>query len=209
MLDEDDRPLPPSSFLSVAERLGLISMIDSWVAEEAIRLVADQEKAGTSLTVNVNISGKSVGDPALMDVIDRTLRETQVNPARLVFEVTETAAIANLEEAKAFAEKAADARLPVRAGRLRHRLRILLLPEAHSLRLPEDRRRLHPRVQRQHDRHAGGGGDRRDCEGMGKKTVAEFVQSPLVAQQLRASGVNYAQGYQLGAPRPVSALFAA
>ena len=46
------------------------------------------------------------------------------------------------------------------------------------------------------------------AKGMGKKTVAEFVQSPKMAESLRMSGVNYAQGYQLGAPRPVSALFA-
>jgi len=209
MLDEDDRPLPPSSFLSVAERLGLISRIDSWVAEEAIRLVADQAKAGVSLTLNVNISGKSVGDPALMEVIDRTLSETQVNPSQIVFEVTETAAIANLEEAKAFAEK-----LRVRGCQFALDDFGTGFGSFYYLKhIPFDYLKIDGDFIR------GFRDNTTDtlvveaivaiAKGMGKKTVAEFVQSPLVAEQLRASGVNYAQGYQLGAPRPVSALFAA
>jgi diguanylate cyclase (GGDEF)-like protein len=208
MLDDDDRPLPPISFLSVAERLGLIVRIDAWVVEHAIRLVADQTRMGSALTVNVNISGKSVGDPALVDVIDRTLAETGVNPAQLVFELTETAAIANLEDAKSFAEQ-----LRIRGCQFALDDFGTGFGSFYYLKhIPFDYLKIDGDFIR------GFSNNTTDtlvveaivgiAKGMGKKTVAEFVAGREAAERLRLSGVNYAQGFELGAPEPVASLFA-
>ena len=52
--------------------------------------------------LNVNVSARSIGVPKLVDVVDRALADAHIDPARLVFELTETAAIGNIEQAKTF-----------------------------------------------------------------------------------------------------------
>jgi diguanylate cyclase (GGDEF)-like protein len=95
--------LPPASFLRAAERLGLIHAIDRWVVTTAIRLLA-AGKGPARLPLSANLSAESVaGDLDLLRLIDRDLSETGVDPSMLIFDVTETAAIANIAEARAFA----------------------------------------------------------------------------------------------------------
>src|SRR4029077_732006 len=104
-LPDEDRgdPLPPSVFLYGAERSGLIQAIDGWVVRKAIALIAEHARAGLDLVLNVNLSGKSIGDRKLAAVIEGALAEARIDPSRLILELTETAAISNIEEAKAFA----------------------------------------------------------------------------------------------------------
>src|SRR2546426_12143055 len=59
--------------------------------------------AGLQLVLNVNVSGKSIGDRQLAAVMEDALAEAEIDPARLILELTETAAISNIEEAKGFA----------------------------------------------------------------------------------------------------------
>ncbi|HMI82134.1 MAG TPA: diguanylate cyclase, partial [Solirubrobacterales bacterium] len=86
MLDENDDVIPPSSFLPTAERLGLIAEIDRLVLGKAIEL------AGRSRPIAVNVSGASLGEPALIADVRRAIADG-LNPAWLDFEITETAAI--------------------------------------------------------------------------------------------------------------------
>ena len=103
--DQGGEPLPPSTFLYVAERCGLIQAIDCWVAAKAIAMIAEHQRAGRKLVLHVNLSGKSIGDSKVMALTEDALARTGIDPACLIFEVTETAAIANIEEAKAFAQR--------------------------------------------------------------------------------------------------------
>ena len=95
----------PAQFLQTAERSGAILGIDQWVVREAIRLVAAHRDQGRELAVTVNISGRSVADPALPGFIESHLQETGIDPASLVLEVNETATIANMNHAVTFAAK--------------------------------------------------------------------------------------------------------
>jgi diguanylate cyclase (GGDEF)-like protein/PAS domain S-box-containing protein len=99
MLDESDQLIEPSRFLSSAERYGLISRIDRWVIRRAVGLLRHHP----DLLFSVNISGRSLGDDALLEEIDRCLAGGGVDPGNLIFEVTETAAVANLAQAQRFA----------------------------------------------------------------------------------------------------------
>ena len=99
--DQDGgEPLPPSAFLYGAERFGLIQSIDAWVVRKAIQLVAEHTRAGRDLMLHVNLSGKSIGDPKLAAFVEEALAEAGIDPRRLIFELTETTAIANVEEAR-------------------------------------------------------------------------------------------------------------
>jgi diguanylate cyclase (GGDEF)-like protein/PAS domain S-box-containing protein len=103
MEDEDGELLPPGSFLPSAERSGLIEAIDIWVAREAIRLIASGSNNGHPLRLEVNLSGRTLGDARLLALIEHELTETAIDPGALIFEVTETAATVNLDEAREFA----------------------------------------------------------------------------------------------------------
>ncbi len=206
--NEQGEMLLPSAFLYVAERFGTISALDAWVVQQAIKLIAEQERAGHALTLNVNVSGKSIGNGQLVGVIDRALDEAGADPARLVFELTETAAIGNIENAKTF------------TNHLRERGCQFALDDFGSgfgsfyylKQLTFD----YLKIDGDFIRSLGAnpidelvvGAVVGIAQGMGKKTVAESVGDAEMTKRLRQSGVDYAQGYHIGVPKPVSDVFA-
>ena len=196
--------LPPSGFLYAAERFGLIQAIDGWVVRKAIALIAEHARAGRTLVLNVNLSGNSIGDRRLAALIEEALAETEIDPAQLNFELTETAAIANVEDARVF------------ASRLRGRGCQFALDDFgagfgsfyYLKNFPFDYLKIDGDFIRG---LATSPMDQLVVEaivsiarGMGKKTVAEFVADEETACLLRKIGVDYAQGHHFGMPRPVS-----
>ena len=87
MIGRDGELITPLNFLPAAEKYGLIKEIDRWVIRMAIRHVADGR------CVHVNLSAASMGDPDLLRLIEDELNSTGADPARLTFELTETAVL--------------------------------------------------------------------------------------------------------------------
>jgi len=190
----------PGAFLSTAERFGLIQAIDRWVVTEAIALVERQRRAGRDVLVEVNLSGKSMEDPELPRLVEAELEATGIDPSLLIFEVTETMAIANLDKARELAEGLT--RLGCRFALddfgvgfasfyyLKH------LPISY-LKIDGDFIRDLPR-------------SRTDqlvvkalveiSRGLGIQTVGECVENAEILEMIRAYGVDYAQGWETGRP---------
>jgi hypothetical protein len=160
------------------------------------------------IDVEINISASSIGDPELVAVIERELERTGADPSRLVFEITETALIEKTEVAGRPGRDAARAGLPLRARRLRHRLRRLPLPQGATDGLPQDRPRVRPRRDEQRGRPARDPRDRRARQGFGLQTIGEGVEDEATLELLREFGVDHAQGFHLGRPRRYSPLAA-
>ena len=202
--DQGTDPLLPNAFLYVAERFGLIQALDAWVVRHAIRLIHDLAGRGSQLALSVNLSGRSMGDLKFVGLVEAALDEAGIDPSRQIFELTETTAIGNLEQASVFSS-----RLKVRGCRL-------ALDDFgagsgsfyHLKSLPFDFIKID-------------GGFIRSlvanpmdqlvvqaivtiAQGLGKKTVAEFVAEPETVGLLRKLGVDYAQGYHIGEPRPIT-----
>ena len=201
--DEGGEPLTPSTFLYVAERFGLIQAIDAWVACQAIELIAENERAGRPLVLHVNLSGKSIGDPRVAALTESALTGAGIDPSRLVFELTETAAIANIEETKVFAH-----RLRARGCRLALDDFGAGFGSFYYLKnLPFDYFKIDGDLIR------GLATSPMDqlvvaaivgiARGMGKKTIAEFVTDDETVRLLEKAGVDYAQGYHVGRPQPL------
>ena len=98
MLAPDGTIAPPGAFIPAAEQFGMIGDLDRWVVRRAIELARD------GLAVQVNLSGHSLGDAELRCLVERAIA-AGLPPERLTFEVTETAAIRNIDAARDFAEK--------------------------------------------------------------------------------------------------------
>jgi diguanylate cyclase (GGDEF)-like protein len=82
--------LPPAAFVPVAEETGLIAPIGRFVLREACRQAAAWQVHGAGLTMNVNLSGRQLEDPELVDLVTQLLRDTRLPPRSLVLEITET-----------------------------------------------------------------------------------------------------------------------
>ena len=203
MRDEHGKLIGPDAFLPTAERYGLIHAIDRWVVREAIRVLSNAD--GTPvLPVGVNVSGDSVvSDPRLLEMIERELRNASVDPGLLIFEVTETAAIANMPEATRFARRINELGSSLALDDfgtgfgsfyyLKH------LPVQY-LKLDGEFIQNLPRSEIDaHMVHAIVG----IAQGLGIKTVAESVSDEETIALLRSHGVDYAQGFHVGRPAPV------
>jgi diguanylate cyclase (GGDEF)-like protein/PAS domain S-box-containing protein len=202
MIGDDGEIIPPGAFIDTAERFGLIGEIDRWVVTRAIHLLAD-DNVEDGHRLEVNLSGKSVGDRELPELIEREIALTGIDPARLVFEITETAAIANMELARDFAERLT--RLGCRfalddfgAGfssfyYLKHLPLDYLKIDGDFIRSLTSSDTDQLVVKSIVD----------IARGMGMKTIAEFVEDGETAAMLREMGVDYSQGYFHGRPQPV------
>jgi diguanylate cyclase (GGDEF)-like protein/PAS domain S-box-containing protein len=104
MLADDGSLIVPDTFLYIAEHFDLIQPIDCWVITQACDLLQDAHNAGEPLSLSVNVSGKSLLTEAYADCLAANLNRTGVNPHDLILEITETATIANIHRARAFAQ---------------------------------------------------------------------------------------------------------
>ncbi len=203
MKGERGKLIAPGAFLPAAERFGLIHAIDRWVVARAIRLIADS--MGPIPRVGINLSGESVvGDPELLRMIERELERSSVDPAKLIFEVTETAAIANMPEATEFARGLTDLGCSLALDDfgtgfgsfyyLKH------LPVSYVKLDGEFIQNLPRSEVDEHMVKAIVG----VSQALGIKTVAESVADAETIGLLQKHQVDYAQGYFIGKPAPLS-----
>jgi diguanylate cyclase (GGDEF)-like protein/PAS domain S-box-containing protein len=193
--------IAPGAFLPAAERFGLIHEIDRWVVHGAIQLIA--EAPSPMPPVGINLSGESiVGDPQLLPMIARELEQAAVDPAALIFEVTETAAIANTPEATRFARGLTDLGCSLALDDfgtgfgsfyyLKH------LPVSYVKLDGEFIQNLPRSEVDEHMVKAIVG----VSQALGIKTVAESVADEETIGLLQKHQVDYAQGFHVGKPAP-------
>jgi diguanylate cyclase (GGDEF)-like protein/PAS domain S-box-containing protein len=202
--DSDGSLISPGKFIPVAEAFGLMGAIDRWVVRAAIEVAAAQQAAGDDVRLEVNLSAQSLADPTFPETVEDELRRHGVDPSRLIFEVTETAAIGNFNQAREFIERlralgCAFALDDFGAGYgsfryLKHLPFDLLKIDGDFIRdlprSPRDQMIVRALVQA--------------AQGLGKHTVAEFVSDDETVELLRAWGVDYGQGFHLAEPGPVA-----
>jgi PAS domain S-box-containing protein len=190
--------VPPAAFLPAAEKYGAIRDIDRWVISQAADLAA------RGIDVEINISAASIGDAGLIADIEHELARTGADPSRLVFEITETALIAETKVAVKLAERLRQLGCRFALDDFGsgyggfHYLKYLPMDF-----LKIDRefiRDARTNVADQHVIHAVVGLAR----GFGLKTIAEGVEDQETVDLLRASGVDHAQGFHLGRPAPLA-----
>jgi diguanylate cyclase (GGDEF)-like protein/PAS domain S-box-containing protein len=207
MRDEHGHIVPPGAFLPAVERYNLSQRLDRWVISSALHWLAANPAATARLgRVYVNLSGDSLGDPQLHEFIRATLEATRVAPTKIGFEITETAAIGNLTRAN---QLIADLRRLGCAFSLDD-FGSGVSSFAYLKALTVDWLKIdglfvhnivHDRIDYEMVRSITDIG-----HVMGKKVVAESVESEAVLERLRSIGVDYAQGMALGPPASMAEL---
>ena len=203
-LPDDHHIRAPGAFLPEAERFGLMGEIDRWVLDHAITLAQD---APTPLTVN--ISGPSMADPASQRLILERVAVARLPAGRLILEVTETAAVTNWDTARAFAAElhglGSALALDDFGVAFASFLSLKQLPFDY---IKIDGSFIRDILDDEMDRifvEAIARAARR----LGKRTVAEQVASIEAVSLLRELGIDMAQAYILGEPRPAAVAFTA
>lgn len=202
MIDPDGKEIPPGTFLPAAERYNLASRIDRWVVRAALNWLADvRDERGRPALCGVNLSAQSLGDTGFLDYVRAECARTGVSASRLCFEITETAAIANLDTARRFMDA-------LRSDGARFALDDFgkgLSSFGYLRSLPVDyvkidaqfvRDLLHDPIDLAMVRSIN-----EVARLMNKYTIAEGVESHETLAKLREVGVDYAQGYAIGIPR--------
>lgn len=205
MLDEDDSLIMPGGFLPTAERFGLAADIDQWVIRHAIDLLAHRRATDPALRFSINLSAQSLSLPAIAELITYKIEDTGLDPSALTFEVTETAAIADMNTAVTFLAR-------LRAMGCKTALDDFgsgMSSFAYLSELPIDVVKIDGRFVKNLGRNPV---DQAMVKAMndiahalGKETLGEFVEDEETLRQLKAIGVDYGQGYHIGRPESVAA----
>ncbi len=202
MRDADGGIVLPGSFIDIAEDMGLVTDIDRVIIEKTLRVQVSLNKKGISPSFSVNLSGKELGDEWLLEFLRSRITATGADPGRLIFEITETAAIRELDKAIKFIRELRSLGCSFSLddfGVGFTSFKYLKEMEVDYIKIDGSFiRKLHENKT-----------DRLFvkaitdvAKGMGIKTIAEFVENEEVMQILREYGVDYAQGYFVGKPAP-------
>ncbi|GEM_PF-5847105 len=202
MRDEDGNILLPAAFIETAERFGFIGAIDKLIIEKTMRLQAETWQQGRHLTFAMNLSGKDLGDEELMTFLRSKIVETGAKPEYLVFEITETAAVRDINKAIKFIRdlKSIGCHFSLDDFGVGF-TSFIYLREMDVDYVKIDGvfiKNLHKEYRDQLFVKAISDVAR----GMGIKTTAEFVENEEIIKFLKRLGVDYAQGYAIGKPAP-------
>lgn len=202
--DEAGRIILPDSFIPAAERYGLMTSLDRWVVENVFKLIARCmiERPGRPMAMcAINLSGITIGDDDFLRFLRERFTAYGIPPGMICFEITETSAISNLGSAIRFINelKALGCYFSLDdfcAG---------MSSFAYLKHLPVDFLKIDGsfvkdmlddpinRAMVEVINHIG--------HVMGKRTIAEFVETPHIEQALLEIGVDYAQGYLIERPQ--------
>jgi len=202
MQNDDGSISPPGTFIQVAEQTGLIHSIDHFVLQQGILKQAELDNENNNVSLSLNLSGYAIDDTMLLPLLKRLLSESKANPEHLIFELTETAAVADILQAKELMTQMNtlgcrfsldDFGTGFASFRYMRELPVDIVKIDGSFitdlaRNPDDQLFVKALVD--------------VAKGMGKKTIAEFVENAETLALLHAFGVDYAQGYYIGKPQP-------
>jgi EAL domain-containing protein (putative c-di-GMP-specific phosphodiesterase class I) len=204
MRDRNDNLVSAKAFLPAAERYQLATKIDRWVIRNVFDYFTDHRKRLERLSLcYINLSGSSLSDPQLLGFIESEFVRTAMPPAKVCFEITETAAIANLTVATDFMRRLKECGCKFSLDDFGSGLSSF----AYLKHLPVDFLKIdgffvkdieHDSVDLAMVKSINDIG-----HVLGKKTIAEFVENQMILQTLNGLQVDYAQGYFTGKPKPL------
>ncbi|MGZ8192893.1 MAG: EAL domain-containing protein [Methylobacter sp.] len=205
--DDRNHIIPPGAFLPAAERYNLASAMDRWVISNLLQWIAEKPGFLDNLSLcSINLSGLSMSDESMLAFISEQFSKWEVPTHKICFEITETAAIANLSYATKFINQLREQGCSFSLDDFGSGLSSF----AYLKNLPVDFLKidglfvkdiLDDKVDLAMVKSINEVG-----HVMNKKTIAEFVENEQIFNLLNVLGVDYAQGYGIGKPVPLDDL---
>lgn len=210
MIDPAGESIAPDKFLSAAERYQLGTDIDRWVVQYTLEILSSAAPVLQSQGVcfAVNLSGQSVGDEDFPAFLEARLREYALPPGLLSFEITETAAVANIVRAETLIRRLQDLGHEIALDDFGRGLSSLTYLKS----LPVSELKIDGGLVRDLAGPDPTGNGRSQAmvtaivqlaHAMKLKTTAECVESQDILAAVGTLGVDYGQGFAIGRPRPL------
>jgi diguanylate cyclase (GGDEF)-like protein/PAS domain S-box-containing protein len=204
MHDEDGDIVPPGAFIPAAERYNLMNAVDRWVIDAAFKHISEIQQKGDEGIYSLNLSGNSLNDDELPGYIQQKIGEYRIKTGQLCFEITETAAVFNLEKAS---------RIIRSLKKLGCRFALDdfgsgLSSFSYLKNLPVDFLKIDGSFVKDMNTDPM---NRAIVEAINQvghtlsiRTIAEFVENQDIVNLLRDIGVDFAQGYHFCKPEPLA-----
>jgi diguanylate cyclase (GGDEF)-like protein len=206
MRDEQGNLVQPIEFIPAAERYNMMPAIDRWVVRHVLATVIGRGQVGEHATFALNLSGTTLSDPGFLEFVLGELSSVDIRPGSLCFEITETAAIASLSNVVYFMRELRDRGVRFALDDFGSGLSsfsyLKTLPVEfvkidgqfveNVYRDPVDRSMVEAICQ--------------VARSMGIRTIAERVEKQEALDVLAQIGVDYAQGFLIASPQPISRL---
>ncbi|MBL8501374.1 MAG: EAL domain-containing protein, partial [Nitrosomonas sp.] len=208
MQDKDGSVLSPGEFIPAAEHTGLIHAIDHMVLRKAIAQVAKIYQAGFKVSFSINLSAHAFNDPELLPILKEELTSQDMDPACVMFEITETAALEDLPGARGLMIEIKE----LGCGFVLDDFGVGFSSFYYLRELPVDV----VKIDGSFIRNLSESSDDlilvnalcSVARGFGKKITAEFVESAEILSLIEKMDIDYAQGYYIGKPAPATEFFA-
>lgn len=212
LVDQDGQHVLPTAFIPAAERYNLMPMIDRWVVETFCRHYQNTRRTRTSkdfqYLYNINLSGTSVNTPQFLDFLQEQLARFQVPPETLCFEITETAAISDLDQAAQFMHALRQLGCHFALDDFGRGMSSL----AYLKNLPVNYLKIDGGFVKQlvtsHTDAAIVDCFNHLSHELGIATIAECVENDQTLKKLRTIGVDYVQGFGIAKPQPLRLAYA-
>lgn len=207
VLNDEGEFLAPSDFLHAAERYNRMHALDRWVVSNVLRWMhANPDVVRTLDHLSINLSGHSLNDTSLLEFLFDLFQRYPVPRERICFEVTETAAIANLEDAGDFIRELQELGCRFSLDDFGSGL----ASYGHLKHLPVDYIKIDGSFIRDIADDPADLALVRSINEMGhlmgKRTIAEYVENERIRDCLREIGVDFVQGFGVEKPRPLDSL---
>jgi diguanylate cyclase (GGDEF)-like protein/PAS domain S-box-containing protein len=206
LVNEDGTIARPGDFIPAAERYNLMPLIDHWVIRNSIAAYKALTDRGSELAqriISINLSGPSLLDESLVDLILYEVRRNGLQSSSFCFEITETAAIQNYAAATRFIKRLKDEGFTFALDDFGSGFSSF----GYLKNLPVDYLKIDGSFVQTIDESLVSYTmvDSINSIGhvMGIKTIAEFVKNPEIKRKLIEIGVDYAQGYHIAEPVPL------
>jgi len=208
MVDEENKPVPAATLIAAAERYNFMPTIDRWVVRTVLGAIARAElRVGAKDIIAINLSGTSLNDERFLDFIRAQVERLPDQAARCIcFEITETAAVNSIAQARAFMEA-------VRALGCKFALDDFgsgLSSLVYIKNLPVDFVKIEGSFVRNiltdSVDHAMVEAVCHIGRAIGATLIAEWVENDALLAQVQSLGIDYAQGYAIGRPQPLRLL---
>lgn len=206
MQGDNGEIIGPAQFIEVAERSGLIHFIDRMVMSETIRYQALAREQGLSITLSINLSAHAFKNPDLLSLLKQLLKETGLNPRRLVFEMTETAALTDIIAARQFMEAINEIGCSFALDDFGTGFSSFYYLKNLPFEFIKIDGSFIQKLGNNTDDQVLVKAIGEIAKAFGRKTIAEYVEDEKAFSLLTEYEIDYAQGYYIGRPVPITTL---
>jgi EAL domain-containing protein (putative c-di-GMP-specific phosphodiesterase class I) len=212
MIGHDGQIIPPNQFLPYAEQYGLMPDIDRWVLESFFNSIPNPSRCMAcwargdycGCLNSLNLSGSSINDDGFLSFLEETVASHPIPPQSLLFEITETVALLNIEKTKQFIYRLQQIGCQFALDDFGTGMASL----AYLKELPLNIVKIDGLFVRDLTTNplseAIVSAIVHIANVKETQTIAEYVENAGILERLKALGVDYAQGFYLGKPKPIS-----